>query len=163
MRSTQLWAVVPGVEPDEAFGRLVDATTFPVLSEEIRSIEESRAAAAGVLRHTDWAVAFRRGVLRWTQWENIDHVRRAAVFGQVDGDFAEFGGAWRVQHDGDGCRVVFEVTYDFGIESLASAMDPIAERLLLRVAGDILRGVFGPTTEFQVDREHHHTTIAEVG
>lgn len=162
MRSTQLWAVVPWVAPDVAFGRLVDATVFPALSEEIRSIGEARPAAPGVPRHTEWAVAFRRGVLRWTQWENIDHVRRAAVFGQVDGDFAEFGGAWRVQPEDEGCRVVFEVTYDFGIESLASAMDPIAERLLLRVAGDILRGVFGPETELRVDRDHH-TTIAEVG
>ncbi|GAB3469399.1 SRPBCC family protein [Actinophytocola sediminis] len=162
MRSIQLSAAVPGVAPVEAFDRLTDITVFSRYSGEIRSIVESQPHAPGVPRHTDWQVEFRRGLLTWTQWDDRDHGVREVRFGQVDGDFADFGGAWRVQPAGVGSRVLFEVTYDFGIESLASAMDPIAERLLLRVAGDIMRGIFGPATEIEVDPAHHNT-IAEVG
>jgi hypothetical protein len=45
-----------------------------------------------------------------------------------------------------GCVVRFTAAWDFGIESMAGIMDPIAERVIKRVVCDVLSGLFGPTT-----------------
>lgn len=42
----------------------------------------------------------------------------------------------------DGAEVLFEVTYDFGIESLVGIMDPIAERVITRAVCAVLSGLF---------------------
>ncbi|MET9225637.1 SRPBCC family protein [Lentzea sp. NPDC003310] len=138
MRSIELRATVPACAPADAFDRLSDFSRFPELCQEIRSITQH----PGEPRRTDWSVEFRQGLLSWTEREVFDHENLCVEFDQIDGDFADFRGTWRVAASGDGSEIVFEVTYDFGIESLAGAMDPIAERLLLRVVGDILDGLF---------------------
>lgn len=138
MRTIELRASVPACAPADAFERLSDFSRFPELCGEIRSIEQH----PGEPRRTDWSVEFRQGLLSWTEREIFDHEGLRVEFSQVDGDFADFRGTWRVTAAGDASEIVFEVTYDFGIESLAGAMDPIAERLLLRVVGDVLHGLF---------------------
>ena len=141
MRSIELRAAVPACAPADAFERLSDFSRFPELCKEIRSITQ-HPAGPGEPRHTDWSVEFRQGLLSWTERETFDHEGLRVEFNQIDGDFADFRGTWQVAASGNGSEIVFEVTYDFGIESLAGAMDPIAERLLLRVVGDILHGLF---------------------
>ena len=40
-------------------------------------------------------------------------------------------------------RVVFTADFDFGVPSLASIIDPVAERVLVETITEILRGLFG--------------------
>lgn len=143
MRHIHLQATVAGIAPATAFAELTDFARFPGLSTEISAIDVQPGGAAG-RQESEWSVEFRHGLLTWTEWERIDHVDLRVDFGQIEGDFADFHGSWQVgPHDcATSTEIVFEVTYDFGIESLADAMDSIAERLLLRVVADILDGLF---------------------
>ncbi|WHT17445.1 SRPBCC family protein [Crossiella sp. CA-258035] len=143
MRRIHLLAEVPGASPAQAFTLLTDFTRFPAIAEEVRSVE----VFPGEPRHSAWEVAFRRGRLRWREWEHLDPATTSVEFGQVDGDFEHFRGAWRITGAETGCTVDFQVDFDFGIDSLAEAMDPVAERLLRRVMGSVLSGLFGAATQ----------------
>lgn len=69
----------------------------------------------------------------------MDTASQRIDFRQIAGDFADFHGSWRVTAG----QVLFEVTYDFGIDSMAAILDPIAERVIKRVVRSVLSGLFG--------------------
>lgn len=138
MRSIHLRVEVAAVDPAAAFGLVADFTRFPDLAEDVHAVETT----PGTPRMSDWEVNFRRGIMRWTEREAVDHQRLRIDFEQTDGDFEEFRGSWHLTDAPLGAEVHFEVTYDFGIESLAGIMDPIAERVIKRAICSVLAGLF---------------------
>ncbi|MDG4785132.1 SRPBCC family protein [Micromonospora sp. WMMD1102] len=79
---------------------------------------------------TDWRVPFRGHAVRWTQrWEPAPD-RRTVSFAQVDGDFREFTGRWRISPVDGGCEVSFEASYDVGVPIYDRILDPIVEKVL---------------------------------
>ena len=124
------------------FQRVADFGLFPSLADDVRSVEVHPAPSPDVPRDSDWEVNFRRGVMRWNEWESVDTDRLRIEFDQTDGDFAEFHGFWQFTPRVGACEVLFEVSYDFGIESLAGIMDPIAERVVKRVINSVLTELF---------------------
>ncbi|MEV0445774.1 SRPBCC family protein [Streptomyces spectabilis] len=146
MRTIHLRVVVPTDDPAGAFDRLINFTQFASLADDVRSVTVDPGPAPGLPRTADWEVNFRRGVMRWSELEAIDHERRQVEFSQTEGDFEEFHGAWRLHPVDGGCEIAFRATYDFGIESLAGMMDPTAERVIKRSVCQVLSGLFGQVT-----------------
>ena len=139
MRAMQL-RVAFDADPVTAFPLIADFTRYPSLADDVREVR-TRPTAAGD-RESDWVMNFRRGIMRWTEIETVDEDRLRIDFEQTDGDFEDFRGSWQVCRTFDGTEVLFEVTYDFGIESLVGIMDPIAERVITRAVCAVLSGLF---------------------
>ncbi|MFJ1748154.1 type II toxin-antitoxin system RatA family toxin [Streptomyces sp. NPDC088116] len=142
MRSIHLRVDVATADPAAAFETITEFTRFPDLAKDVHVVETT----PGDPRHSDWEVNFRRGIMRWTEWETIDRERLRIEFDQTDGDFEEFRGSWQLTPVSGGVEVHFEVTYDFGIESLVGIMDPIAERVIKRVVCSVLAALFVDVT-----------------
>jgi ribosome-associated toxin RatA of RatAB toxin-antitoxin module len=139
MRNVVLTARIPARNARVALARIAEIERYPDLAADVREVTRRGDS-------TDWVVDFRRGPLRWTETEQLDDRELCVHFAQTEGDFAEFAGSWRVL-PGIGCCVVrFECGYDFGVESLAGIMDPIAERVIKRVVRDVLAALFGTVT-----------------
>ena len=143
MRTVMLRSRFATEDADRDFQRIAAFELFPSLAEDVRAVEVHPAPSPEVPRDSDWEVNFRRGVMRWNEWESVDVDRLRIEFDQTDGDFAEFHGFWQLSPMDGACEVRFEVTYDFGIESLAGIMDPIAERVVKRVIVSVLTKLFG--------------------
>lgn len=143
MRSIYLHAEVPTEDADLVFKQITDFARYPQVSPDVRSVEIHPATASGQPQHTDWEVNFRRGIMRWTEREHIDGKRLHVGFEQIDGDFDEFHGWWQLAPTASACGVEFRVTYDFGIDSLAGIMDPLAERVIKRAICAVLADVVG--------------------
>jgi ribosome-associated toxin RatA of RatAB toxin-antitoxin module len=139
MRNVVLTVHVPVRDARAALARIADFASYPELAADVREV-----VAHG--DRTDWVVNFRRGPMRWTETETVDPARLRIDFAQTEGDFADFAGSWQLVEGIGGCVVRFECGYDFGIESLAGIMDPIAERVIKRVVRDVLAALFGRTT-----------------
>jgi ribosome-associated toxin RatA of RatAB toxin-antitoxin module len=146
MRHTRLLVRIQTDELPDALWRIADFERYPLLADDVRAVGVHPAPSPDLPRDSDWEVNFRRGVMRWNEWESIDIDRLRIEFEQTDGDFAEFSGCWQLQPQPGGADVLFDVTYDFGIESLAGIMDPIAERVITRVVCSVLAELFGETT-----------------
>src|SRR5690349_13126100 len=127
MRATSITVAIRTGDVPSALTAIADFTRFPALAPDVRAVT---AADGG----SDWAVNFRRGVLHWHETDTVSTEDLRIDFTQTDGDFAEFHGSWRLRPVIGGAHVTFAVAWDFGIESMAGLMDPIAERVIKRVA-----------------------------
>ncbi|OLF17795.1 type II toxin-antitoxin system RatA family toxin [Actinophytocola xanthii] len=136
MRNVALTVHIAERDPRTALARIAEFERFPSLAADVRQVEAHEHG-------TSWVVNFRRGLLRWTERDAVDTGRLRIEFEQSDGDFASFSGSWQLVPGVGGCVVRFTASWDFGIESLAGLMDPIAERVIKRVVRDVLAGLFG--------------------
>ena len=68
------------------------------------------------------------------------------AFQQTEGDFDLFEGDWVIsQSQGDEVRLTFNATFDFGVPSLESIIDPVAIRVLRQAMSAIISKIFGGT------------------
>lgn len=139
MRSVALTVHIAARDARAALSRIAEFERYPGLAADVRQV-----AVRGT--DSDWVVDFRRGPMRWTERDTVDPRALRIEFAQTDGDFESFHGSWQLIPGIGGCVVRFEVSFDFGIESLAGIMDPIAERVIKRVVCEVLASLFGATT-----------------
>lgn len=143
MRSIRLRAETD-LDPVTVFIAVADFDRYPSLAADVREVRTVPAANPDAPKETYWEVYFRRGIMRWTETDVIDLDRLRIEFEQLDGDFEDFHGSWQVTPvRAGGAEILFEITYDFGIDSLAGLMDPIAERVIKRAVCEIFSGLFG--------------------
>lgn len=141
MRRVEIQAMVQGAEAGQVFDRLSEFERYPALVEVVRSVTVGRREPDGQLLST-WEVYFRNGILTWTEadWLRRDELR--LDFAQTEGDFDTMTGAWVLEQRGDAVSVVFTSDFDFGIPTLASIIDPVAERVLSETIQLILVRLF---------------------
>jgi len=90
-----------------------------------------------------WEVAFRVGLLRWTEEDTFDPGALSITFRQLEGDIAVFDGSWQCTDVTQGSEVIFSARLDMGIPSLADALEPIAVRTLSDNIAVIVHGLTG--------------------
>ena len=146
MRHVEIHAFLAGLDAGTVFDTLADFRHYTDLVDVVRSVEIERLPDGTA--QSSWEVDFRSGLLRWTErdWFRRDQLR--LDFDQIDGDFDEFAGGWVMVPDGAGVRVALIVDFDFGVPSLASIVEPVAERVLTDVTRQILLGLFGDRVRF---------------
>ena len=145
--SVALEATVTNGDPDAVFSRLADFGRYPELTTSVRAVSVNEADGDV---ESSWEVNFRKGLLKWTELDKIDHDARVIEFEQIRGDLAAFAGTWKVHHDGDTTTVRFDSRFDLGIESLAEIVDPIACAAMSEGMQQILCGLFGDDTPIEV-------------
>ncbi|MER5336728.1 SRPBCC family protein [Micromonospora sp. NPDC002717] len=141
-------ALLPRADAKESFDRLADFAAYPEFTDTVRTVGVTRVSPTEV--ESTWEVNFRRGILVWTERDQIDPVNRRIDFEQTKGDFATFTGSWLVVEADEGVRVEFDSRFDLGIASLASLIDPVACAAMRDSIRDILRGLFGADIEVTV-------------
>lgn len=141
MRRVELDAVVVATDPATVLENVVRFERYPELTPHVRSTVVHRAPSDpdGT---SGWELDFRNGVLRWTERDLLLRNRNRVEFEQVDGDFETFSGHWDLAADGADCTVAFRCGFDFGIDSLAGILDPIAERVIRETVAWALVGLF---------------------
>jgi ribosome-associated toxin RatA of RatAB toxin-antitoxin module len=143
--SVVVHALVPDQEAKVVFERLADFAAYPEFTDTVRTVAVTTVSPTEV--ESSWEVNFRKGILVWSERDEIDPVARRISFAQITGDFATFTGSWLVVETEAGVRVEFASRFDLGIASLAALIDPVACAALRDAVRDILRGLFGAGIE----------------
>ncbi|MFE7570574.1 type II toxin-antitoxin system RatA family toxin [Streptomyces sp. NPDC057539] len=159
MRSVHVRVRVHGVAAEAAFDQVSAFSRYSEFTEVIRSVTSRRES--GTEEVSDWEVYFRNGILCWTEADRFDRDALTIAFEQIDGDFAEFAGVWRLVADGDDCVVDFSAEFDFGIPSLAGILDPVAERVFKETIARVVISLFAGNASV-VDDEAVARAVAEV-
>jgi ribosome-associated toxin RatA of RatAB toxin-antitoxin module len=141
MRTVRLRLHVPGKTASDVYETLADFERYPELSDAVRSVAVTEASENFTVSH--WEVAFRAGLLRWTEEDTFDPGALSIMFRQVEGDAAVFDGSWQCVDAGHGSEIMFAARLDMGIPSLADALEPIAARTLIDNIVSIVRGLVG--------------------
>jgi len=141
MRTVRLRLHVPHKPASEVYAALADFERYPELCDAVKNVavtevSENRTVSA-------WEVAFRAGLLRWTEEDTFDPGALSITFRQLEGDIALFDGSWECADAARGSQIVFSARLDMGIPSLADALEPIAVRTLTGNIVSIVRGLTG--------------------
>ncbi|MDX3225014.1 SRPBCC family protein [Streptomyces sp. ME19-01-6] len=155
MRHVRLLARFPGGDPSEAFERIIDFEKYPDLVDPVRTIEIDRTSDADF--DSRWSVIFRKGILNWSEKDHIARDTLTLTFEQDEGDFDVLTGAYRVVPTADGCDIFMESTFDFGVSSIESIVEPIAARVIKENFELILIGLLGPTVFFPANEQPDET------
>jgi ribosome-associated toxin RatA of RatAB toxin-antitoxin module len=132
----------PELDPRRTFSVLRNFESHVQFSEVVRSVRVEPLPDGGRCSH--WEVAFRDGILCWTQRDEFDEDRLTASYTLIAGDPAALEGQWSVHPDNGGCRVVFRSEFDLGIGSLSELLDPLAARILRETVSTQMSEIFGP-------------------
>jgi len=141
MRTVLLRLHVPDKPASHVYQTLADFERYPELSDAVRSVTVTEVSEN--LTVSTWEVAFRAGLLRWTEEDTFDPGALTITFRQLDGDIALFDGSWKCLDAAHGSEIVFAARLDMGIPSLADALEPIAARTLIDNIVSIVRGLVG--------------------
>ncbi|MFE1346177.1 type II toxin-antitoxin system RatA family toxin [Streptomyces sp. NPDC058757] len=150
MRHVELHALVRDASAEEVFRTVPRWERYPELAPHVRSTEV-HATLPEAVGSSSWELHFRSGLLRWTEQDTFLPDRLEIRFEQTDGDFDGFEGVWTLRQEGPDVSVVFTADFDFGIPSLASILDPIAERVIRETVAWALTGFFPGRTVLDTD------------
>jgi ribosome-associated toxin RatA of RatAB toxin-antitoxin module len=141
MRTVCLRLHVLDKPASEVYATLADFGRYPDLCDAVRSVVVTEVSENVTV--SAWEVAFRVGLLRWTEQDTFDPAALSITFRQLDGDIALFDGSWECVEAVQGSEIVFSARLDMGIPSLADALEPIAVRTLTDNIVSIVRGLTG--------------------
>ena len=119
-------------DPGEVFAGLRAMAGFPRWSGEILAVEPDGDTSR-------WTVAFRGGLVNWTQRDTVHEDGPRLSFTQIDGDFVALSGEWVVEPG----AVTYRVSLRTSVPALAGAIDPMIGRTLLRGALAVVTAVAG--------------------
>ncbi len=141
MRTLCLRLHVPDKPASEVYATLADFGRYPDLCDAVRSVVVTEVSENVTV--SAWEVAFRVGLLRWTEEDTFDPGALSITFRQLEGDIAVFDGSWQCLDATPGSQIIFSARLDMGIPSLADALEPIAVRTLIDNIVSIVRGLTG--------------------
>lgn len=129
MRRVIVDATISGEGPGAVFDKVFQFGLYPELSPHVQSttVHEAWPSSKG---SSSWELLFRSGLLQWSEQERYLRDELRMEFEQTEGDFDFFHGFWTFEQLGEDCVLHFEADFDFGIDSLAGILDPIAERVI---------------------------------
>jgi ribosome-associated toxin RatA of RatAB toxin-antitoxin module len=141
MRIVCLRLHVPDKPASDVYATLADFGRYPDLCDAVRSVVVTEVSENVTV--SAWEVAFRVGLLRWTEEDVFDPAALSITFRQLEGDIAVFDGSWQCVDTAQGSEILFSARLDMGIPSLADALEPIAVRTLIDNIASIARGLTG--------------------
>jgi ribosome-associated toxin RatA of RatAB toxin-antitoxin module len=121
----------------DLFAALSDFEAHARRSSVVRSVVVR--SDQGVPSVSEWQVSFRRGVLKWSEFDEFDPERGVIRFWRRDGDPESFEGTWEVIEEDGTCVVQFRAEFELGIPSFSSIVDPLGDRMLYENVVDILQ------------------------
>jgi len=146
MRHVEIHAFVCDLDANTVFDTLADFRHYTRLVDTVVSVDIEHETPA--YAHSSWVVKFRNGLLKWSEEDWFRREQLRLDFRQTEGDFEEFFGGWVLEPTPTGVKTAMIVDFDFGVPSLASIVDPVAERVLTDVIHQILKGLFGAKAQF---------------
>ncbi|MFJ9058746.1 type II toxin-antitoxin system RatA family toxin [Streptomyces sp. NPDC102409] len=150
MRHVELHALVHLASAEEVFATVPHWERYPDLAPHVRATTV-HATLPEPVGSSSWELHFRSGLLRWSETDTFLPDELEIRFEQTDGDFDSFTGVWALRQEGPDVSVVFSADFDFGIPSLASILDPIAERVIRETVAWALTGFYPGTTILDSD------------
>ncbi|MFJ8140035.1 type II toxin-antitoxin system RatA family toxin [Streptomyces sp. NPDC096013] len=142
MRHVTVRMTAHGIDPSHAYRRISDFGRYPELTTTVRAVEVQPPRPDGSVVSA-WTVAFRDGLMRWTERDTFSPATLSIAFEQLSGDFERFEGSWACEPHRDGTTVTFRASFDLGIPTLAEILDPVAESTLRANIEKIMQGLLG--------------------
>ena len=103
-----------------------DQERFPEFMPDVESVTVVERHPDRVL--TRWKTLIEDAPIEWLEEDRFDDVALRIDYKLLEGDLDTFEGAWTFVAAGSGTLVALDVTYDFGVPTLAELIGPTLEK-----------------------------------
>jgi coenzyme Q-binding protein COQ10 len=103
-----------------------DQERFPQFMPDVESVTVVERHDDRVL--TRWKTLIEDAPIEWLEEDRFDDVALRIDYKLLEGDLDTFEGAWTFVADPGGTLVTLDVTYDFGVPTLAELIGPTLEK-----------------------------------
>jgi ribosome-associated toxin RatA of RatAB toxin-antitoxin module len=103
-----------------------DQERFPQFMPDVESVTVVERHDDRVL--TRWKTLIEDAPIEWLEEDRFDDVALRIDYKLLEGDLDTFEGAWTFATDPAGTLVTLDVTYDFGVPTLAELIGPTLEK-----------------------------------
>jgi coenzyme Q-binding protein COQ10 len=103
-----------------------DQERFPQFMPDVESVTIVERHDDRVL--TRWKTLIEDAPIEWLEEDRFDDVALRIDYKLLEGDLDTFEGAWTFVADTGGTLVTLDVTYDFGVPTLAELIGPTLEK-----------------------------------
>jgi coenzyme Q-binding protein COQ10 len=103
-----------------------DQERFPQFMPDVESVTVVERHADRVL--TRWKTLIEDAPIEWLEEDRFDDAALRIDYKLLEGDLDTFEGAWTFVADGSRTRVELDVTYDFGVPTLAELIGPTLQK-----------------------------------
>jgi len=103
-----------------------DQERFPQFMPDVDSVTVVERHADRVL--TQWKTLIEDAPIEWLEEDRFNDAELRIDYKLLEGDLDTFEGAWTFTSDPGGTLVTLEVTYDFGVPTLAELIGPTLEK-----------------------------------
>jgi ribosome-associated toxin RatA of RatAB toxin-antitoxin module len=112
---------------------------FPQFMPDVESVEVLARRADGVT--TRWKTLVEDAPIEWTEDDVFDDAAITIAYRLTEGDLDTFEGTWRFTERDGGTLVTLDVTYDFGVPTLAELIGPTLHKKIEENAQMMLAGL----------------------
>jgi len=103
-----------------------DQERFPQFMPDVESVTVVERHPDRVL--TRWKTLIEDAPIEWLEEDRFDDATLRIDYKLLEGDLDTFEGTWTFASDTGGTRVALDVTYDFGVPTLAELIGPTLEK-----------------------------------
>jgi coenzyme Q-binding protein COQ10 len=103
-----------------------DQERFPQFMPDVESVTVVERHGDRVL--TRWKTLIEDAPIEWLEEDRFDDAGLRIDYKLLEGDLDTFEGAWTFTSDSGGTLVSLDVTYDFGVPTLAELIGPTLEK-----------------------------------
>jgi coenzyme Q-binding protein COQ10 len=103
-----------------------DQERFPQFMPDVESVTVVERFPDRVL--TRWKTLIEDAPIEWLEEDRFDDAQLHIDYKLIEGDLDTFEGEWRFNADPGGTLVSLDVTYDFGVPTLAELIGPTLEK-----------------------------------
>jgi len=103
-----------------------DQERFPQFMPDVESVTVVERRPDAVL--TRWKTLIEDAPIEWLEEDRFDDAALRIDYKLLEGDLDTFEGAWTFVPDAGGTLVALDVTYDFGVPTLAELIGPTLEK-----------------------------------
>ncbi len=103
-----------------------DQERFPQFMPDVETVTVLERHADRVL--TKWKTLIEDAPIEWVEEDRFDDASTRINYRLLEGDLDTFEGSWTFVPTADGTLVTLDVTYDFGVPTLAELIGPTLEK-----------------------------------
>jgi ribosome-associated toxin RatA of RatAB toxin-antitoxin module len=103
-----------------------DQERFPEFMPDVESVTVVERHADRVL--TRWKTLIEDAPIEWLEEDRFDDAALRIDYKLLEGDLDTFEGTWTFVSEGGRTQVALDVTYDFGVPTLAELIGPTLEK-----------------------------------
>jgi ribosome-associated toxin RatA of RatAB toxin-antitoxin module len=118
--------IVVDAPPELVYELAKDQERFPDFMPDVESVTVVERRPGSVL--TRWKTLIEDAPIEWLEEDRFDDAARRIDYRLLEGDLDTFEGTWTFAAGPDGTHVALDVTYDFGVPTLAELIGPTLEK-----------------------------------